>query len=201
MMRRPQRTEAACGLEARTARTFAAPLRAGVSLNSGPARSQAESASAGARARGVPRPLSSQPPHGESATQRHAACGEAMHAACARPQLRPAAALVVAPGGPSHRLPEASRAARRKCWPQPLAAAELTLQRPAMLARTLPGHAAAILRHLHRAHAACIATPHAPCHCVALSLCCVCENNGGGTPRARASAQGGFRLAARGATG
>ncbi len=30
-MRSPQRTEAACGLEARTARTFAAPLRAGVS--------------------------------------------------------------------------------------------------------------------------------------------------------------------------
>ncbi len=31
MLRRPQRTEAACGLEARTARTFEAPLRAGVS--------------------------------------------------------------------------------------------------------------------------------------------------------------------------
>ncbi len=31
MMRRPQRTEAAQLLEARTARTFAAPLRAGVS--------------------------------------------------------------------------------------------------------------------------------------------------------------------------
>ncbi len=30
MLRRPQRTEAAQRLEARTARTFAAPLRAGV---------------------------------------------------------------------------------------------------------------------------------------------------------------------------
>ncbi len=30
MMRRPQRTEAACGLEARTARTFAAPLVRGL---------------------------------------------------------------------------------------------------------------------------------------------------------------------------
>ncbi len=44
MLRRPQRTEAAQRLEARTARTFAAPLRAGVSSNSGPARSQAEAA-------------------------------------------------------------------------------------------------------------------------------------------------------------
>ncbi len=32
--------------------------------------------------------------------------------------------------------------------------------------------AAAALRHRHRAHAACIAAPHAPCRCVALSLCC-----------------------------
>ncbi len=56
MLRRPQRTEAAQWLEARTARTFEAPLRAGVSSNSGPARSQAEAASAEARARGVPRP-------------------------------------------------------------------------------------------------------------------------------------------------
>ncbi len=40
MLRRPQRTEAAQRLEARTARTFAAPLRAGVSSNSGPARSR-----------------------------------------------------------------------------------------------------------------------------------------------------------------
>ncbi len=40
MMRRPQRTEAAQRLEARTARTFEAPLRAGVSENNGPARSR-----------------------------------------------------------------------------------------------------------------------------------------------------------------
>ncbi len=40
MLRRPQRTEAAQRLKARTARTFAAPLRAGVSSTSGPARSQ-----------------------------------------------------------------------------------------------------------------------------------------------------------------
>ncbi len=36
MMRRPQRTEAAQRLEARTARTFAAPLRAGVSKTVAP---------------------------------------------------------------------------------------------------------------------------------------------------------------------
>ncbi len=40
MMRHPQRTEAAQRLEARTARTFAAPLRVGVSSNNCPARSQ-----------------------------------------------------------------------------------------------------------------------------------------------------------------
>ncbi len=39
-----------------------------------------------------------------------------------------------------------------------------------------------------RAHAACIAAPHAPCRCVVHSLCCGYENNGSGTPRARASA-------------
>ncbi len=44
MMHRPQRTEAAQRLEARTPRTFAAPLRAGVSSTNGPARSQAEAA-------------------------------------------------------------------------------------------------------------------------------------------------------------
>ncbi len=38
MMRRPQRTEAAQRLEARTARTFNAPLRAGVSSNKCPAQ-------------------------------------------------------------------------------------------------------------------------------------------------------------------
>ncbi len=36
MLRRPQRTEAAQRLEARTARTFAAPLRAGVSKTVAP---------------------------------------------------------------------------------------------------------------------------------------------------------------------
>ncbi len=65
MLRRPQRTEAAQRLEARTARTFAAPLRAGVSSNSGPARSRRKPPWAEARARGVPPPL--QPPHGERA--------------------------------------------------------------------------------------------------------------------------------------
>ncbi len=56
------------------------------------------------------------------------------------------------------------------------------------LAHALPVLTAPALRHLCRAHAACIAAPHAPCRCVALSLCCGCENNCGGTPRARASA-------------
>ncbi len=54
-------------------------------------------------------------------------------------------------------------AARRKCWPQPRAAAELTLQRRAMLARALPVLTATALRHLHRAHA--------PCHCDVRSPC------------------------------
>ena len=52
-MRRPQRTEAAQRLEARTARTFEAPLRAGVSSNKCPARNQRKTRAAGARARGV----------------------------------------------------------------------------------------------------------------------------------------------------
>ncbi len=67
MMHRPQRTEDAQRLEARTARTFAAPLRAGVSSNNCPARSRRKPPWAEARARGVPLPLSSQPPHGERA--------------------------------------------------------------------------------------------------------------------------------------
>ncbi len=44
------------------------------------------------------------------------------------------------------------------------------------------------VRHRCRAHAACIAAPHAPCRCDVRSPCRGCENNGGGTPRARASA-------------
>ncbi len=60
---------------------------------------------------------------------------------------------------------------RRKCWPQPLAAAELTLQRRAMLTHALPVLTATALRHLHRAHAACIAAPHTACRCNALSQC------------------------------
>ncbi len=56
-----------------------------------------------------------------------------------------------------------------------------------LLSAALLGNA----RHLHRAHAACIATPHAPCRCVALSPCGGCERSG--TPRARASAARGFR--------
>ncbi len=86
MLRRPQRTEAAQRLEARTARTFAAPLRAGVSLNSGPARSRRKPPAAGARARGVPRPCAAAA--WRESLQRHAACGAAMHAACARYRCR-----------------------------------------------------------------------------------------------------------------
>ncbi len=56
MLRRPQRTEAAQRLEASTARTFAAPLRAGVSSNNCPARSQRKPPWAEVRARGVPPP-------------------------------------------------------------------------------------------------------------------------------------------------
>ncbi len=86
MLHRPQRTEAAQRLEARTVRTFAAPLRAGVSSNNCPARSRRKPPWAEARARGVPQLLFSQPQHSECATQRHGACGAAMHAACARPR-------------------------------------------------------------------------------------------------------------------
>ncbi len=107
MLRRPQRTEASQRLEARTARTFAAPLRAGVSSNKCPARSQAEAASAEARARGVPPSLFLQPQHGEracSGTPRAAqqctgraraadAAGQQLHALAACVQASPVAAV------------------------------------------------------------------------------------------------------------
>ncbi len=53
-------------------------------------------------------------------------------------------------------------------------------------------------RTRYRAHAACITAQHAPRRCVALSLCCGCKNNGGGTPRARASAEAASAGCARG---
>ncbi len=56
MLRRPQRTEAAQRLEARTARTFAAPLRAGVSKTVAPRAAKRKPPAAGVRARGVPQP-------------------------------------------------------------------------------------------------------------------------------------------------
>ncbi len=64
-MRRPQRTEAAQRLEARIGAYLCGALEGGGEQTSGPARSQAEAASAEARARGVPRPLFSQQQHGE----------------------------------------------------------------------------------------------------------------------------------------
>ncbi len=67
-----QKLLACDGLKARTARTFAAPLRAGVSSTSGPARSQAEAASAEARARGVPPPCAAAA--WQERLQRHGAC-------------------------------------------------------------------------------------------------------------------------------
>ena len=91
MLRRPQRTEAAQLLEARTARTFAAPLRAGVSKTVAqraakrkPLRLEREH---GAYRRRV------RPQHGEQTSQRHGACGVAMHAACARCRCRRAVAV------------------------------------------------------------------------------------------------------------
>ena len=80
-------------------------------------------------------------------------------------------------------------AARRQCWPQHMAAAKLTLLRPAMLTRTLPVLTAPALRHLHRAHA--------PCRCDARSPC-----DGSTRPRSAPCSRfsrSGFRLAARGA--
>ncbi len=44
-------------------------------------------------------------------------------------------------------------------------------------------------RHRCRAHAPCIAAPHAPCRCDVRSPCCGCEDNGSGTPRARTPAE------------
>ncbi len=117
MLRRPQRTEAAQRLEARTARTFEAPLRAGVSSNNGPARSQAEAASAEARARGVP--LLSQPQHGERArggTVRAAqqctlrARGAGVVPSSSNAALSSAACLT---GGRRRQLPERSDRTRR----------------------------------------------------------------------------------------
>ncbi len=92
--------------------------------------------------------------------------------------------------------PPAAEGVLPKAAQEPAPAAKL--QRPPLLARALPGLAVAALQHLHSAHAACIAAPHAPCRCVALSLCCGCENNGRCTPRARAPAEAASAGCARG---
>ncbi len=83
MLRRPQRTEDRLRAGGEDGAYLCGSLEGGGEQNSCPARSQAAAAAAEARARGVPMPLFSQPQHSESATQRHGACGAAMHAACA----------------------------------------------------------------------------------------------------------------------
>ncbi len=72
MLRRPQRTEAAQRLEARTVRTFEAPLRAGVSSNNCPARSLRKPLRL-KREHGAYRGLV-RPRHDERTSQRHGAC-------------------------------------------------------------------------------------------------------------------------------
>ncbi len=63
--------------------------------------------------------------------------------------------FLAAPCGLRHWLPEGATRSEAQVLAQSLAAAELTLQRPAILARALPGRAAAVLRHRRRAHAPC----------------------------------------------
>ncbi len=81
MLRRPQRTKDRLRAGGEDGAYLCGSLEGWGEQNNCPERSQAEAAAAEARARGVPQPLFSQPPHGESATQRHGACGAAMHAA------------------------------------------------------------------------------------------------------------------------
>ncbi len=194
MMRCPQRTEAAQRLEARTARTFAAPLRAGVSSNKCPARSQAEAASAGVRARGVPLPLSLQPQHSESATQRHGACGVAMHAACASRRCRRTAAA--RPGrarASSARRCSVSLAAARGCGQHLRLAASAGLSLWQRLSSHCIGRrcSPALCKGMQRLSCGIggARTPRAAAMFVRRAMAA----HGRGTHRARASAQGGFR--------
>ncbi len=89
MMRRPQRTEDRLRAVGEDGAYLCGSLEGRGEQTNCPERSRRKPPWAGARARGVPLLLSSQPQHSESATQRHGACGVAMHAACARHRLRP----------------------------------------------------------------------------------------------------------------
>ncbi len=75
MLRRPQRTEAACGLEARTARTLGLPLLRGLGgeLNQWP-RAQPSGSRLGLKREHGAYRGSVRPSHGERTSQRHAAC-------------------------------------------------------------------------------------------------------------------------------
>ncbi len=92
MMRRPQRTEDRLRAGGEDGAYLCCSLEGWGELKQLPRAQPAEAAAAEARARGVPPPLSLQPPHSESATQRHAACGAALHGACARRRCRRTAA-------------------------------------------------------------------------------------------------------------
>ncbi len=87
-MRRPQRTEDRLRAGGEDGAYLCGSLEGWGEQTNGPARSRRRPPAAEVRARGVPPPLFSQLQHGESATQRHGACGVAMHAACARCMCR-----------------------------------------------------------------------------------------------------------------
>ncbi len=109
MLRRPQHTEDRLRLKARTARTFAAPLRAGVSYNSGPARSRRH-------------PLRLKREHGAYRLFRSRSTARALRSGTGRaraicvvpsPATPQAATRHAVTGGRSSQLPEGSDRKRR----------------------------------------------------------------------------------------
>ena len=136
---------------------FEAPLRAGVSSNNGPARSRRKPPAAGARARGVPLPLSLQPQHSESATQRHGACGVAMHAACAWHRMRPGSGV---PSGGWGWLKATPPAAKRKP-PAGCMGAAATLRHAGEVSRVNHGMSLGAILHSREGNA--LRYPQPPC--------------------------------------
>ncbi len=151
-----------------------------MSSNKCRARSQAEAARGWSASTGRTAAVVFAAAAQRESSQRHGACGAAMHAACARCLCRRAATA-------SSGRAQAAAAALAPLAITPirqLAAAALGrgMQHGSMplIARALTG-CGCYPTELHSAHAAC--------RCDVRSPCCGCENNCGGTPRARASAE------------
>ncbi len=85
MLRRPQRTEARLRAGGEDGAYLCGSLEGGGELNQWP-RAQPSGSRLGLKREHGAYRCRVQPQHGESATQRHGACGAAMHAACARPR-------------------------------------------------------------------------------------------------------------------